>query len=67
MRAKYLKNLFLNDNEISDLSLLYNFKDKSLFPDLKLICLNNNKFNLEEEDKKELKNYLEHYGIELQL
>ena len=67
MRAKYLKNLFLNDNEISDLSLLYNFKDKSLFPDLKLICLNNNKFNLEEEDKKELKKYLKHYDIELQL
>ena len=67
MRAKSLKNLFLNDNCISDLSLLYNLKDKILFPDLELISLDKNKFNPEDEDKKELKKYLKHYHIEIQL
>ena len=67
MRAKRLKNLFLNDNDISDLSLLYNLKDKILFPDLELISLDNNKFNLEDEDKKDLKKYFNHYEIKIQL
>lgn len=67
MKAKSLKNLFLSDNYICDLSLLYNLKDKMLFPDLELISLNNNKFNPEDEDKGELKKYLAHYKIKIQL
>jgi Leucine-rich repeat (LRR) protein len=65
MRAKCLKNLFLNDNCICDLSLLYNLEDKKLFPDLELISLVNNKFNLEDKDKEELKKYFAKYNLNI--
>ena len=65
MRAKCLKNLFLNDNCICDLSLLYNLEDKKLFPDLELISLVDNKFNLEDKDKEELKKYFAKYNLNI--
>ena len=65
MRAKCLKYLFLNDNCICDLSLLYNLEDKKLFPDLELISLVDNKFNLEDKDKEELKKYFAKYNLNI--
>jgi len=56
LKAKELTCLFLDNNNINDLSILYNIKE--LFPNLKSISLNNNNFNPEEYKYKALTKYL---------
>ena len=66
LKAKNLKNLLLSNNKINDLSPLINIKD--LFPNLKLITLNDNNFKPEEPQyKNDLTNYLDSKKIKLQL
>ena len=69
MKAKELKNLYLNDNYINDLSFLYNIeKLKELFPYLKFVSLENNNFDPNESQYKDiLTNILEEQHIKLNI
>ena len=65
IKANNLSNLFLDHNNIKDLSVLYNIKE--LFPCLKIISLKNNNFSLKESEIRTLTNYLNQQKIKLYL
>jgi len=56
MKAKNLKRLYLNNNYINDLTLLYNIKE--YFPCIEYINLGKNNFNPEESQFINLAHYL---------